>query len=90
MKKIIKKTVITLFCVLLIFSMATVSAFAEAGSWYTKRNREHKQPTLDPSQEIIEKYGGYYVDKKHAESDEDKVVYLTFDAGYENGKSWNK
>ncbi|MBR2387441.1 MAG: polysaccharide deacetylase family protein [Clostridia bacterium] len=85
MKKIIKKTVITLFSALLIFSMATVSAFAEAGSWYTKRNKEHKQPTLDSSQEIIEKYGGYYVDKKHAESDEDKVVYLTFDAGYENG-----
>ena len=54
-------------------------------SWYTVRNKEHKQPCLDPSQTIIEKYGGYYVDKRYSDNDEDKVVYLTFDAGYENG-----
>jgi peptidoglycan-N-acetylmuramic acid deacetylase len=54
-------------------------------SWYCVRNKEHKQPTLDASQKIIEEYDGYYVDKKHSDSEGDKVVYLTFDAGYENG-----
>jgi peptidoglycan-N-acetylmuramic acid deacetylase len=34
---------------------------------------------------FIENYGGYYVDKKHDDECEEKVIYLTFDAGYENG-----
>lgn len=35
---------------------------------------------------MVDSYGGYYIDKKHASQDGgDKVVYLTFDAGYENG-----
>ena len=33
---------------------------------------------------FIENYGGYYVDKKHDDECEEKVIYLTFDAGYEN------
>jgi peptidoglycan-N-acetylmuramic acid deacetylase len=55
-----------------------------ASSWYVKRNAEHKQPILDTNMQYIEKYDAYYVDKSKAESD-DKVIYLTFDAGYENG-----
>ena len=85
MRRIIKVTAITLLAILLCFSCYTVSVFAQSQSWYTKRNKEHKQPTLDVSQEIIEKYGGYYLDKKYAQNSEEKVVYLTFDAGYENG-----
>lgn len=34
---------------------------------------------------FIENYGGHYVDKKHGDECEEKVIYLTFDAGYENG-----
>ena len=85
MKRIFKKCVMTLVALLLCFSNFTFNSFAETQSWYTKRNKEHKQPTLDSKQEIIEKYGGYYVDKKYAERDDEKVVFLTFDAGYENG-----
>ena len=33
----------------------------------------------------IEKYGGYYIDKNHGDDNDEKVIYLTFDAGYENG-----
>ena len=54
-------------------------------SWYCKRNNEHKQPTVDSSMQFIDQYGGYYVDKNHGDDSEDKVIYLTFDAGYENG-----
>jgi peptidoglycan-N-acetylmuramic acid deacetylase len=34
---------------------------------------------------FIENYGGYYVDKRYGDQSDDKVIYLTFDAGYENG-----
>ena len=34
---------------------------------------------------LLEEYGGVYVDKKHGDNVADKVIYLTFDVGYENG-----
>lgn len=34
---------------------------------------------------FVEDYDGYYVDKSHGDDIDDKVIYLTFDAGYENG-----
>ena len=34
---------------------------------------------------FIEDYDGYYVDKKHGDECSERVIYLTFDAGYENG-----
>ena len=38
-----------------------------------------------PELRFVEEYGGVYIDHAHGEGNEDKVVYLTFDAGYENG-----
>jgi peptidoglycan-N-acetylmuramic acid deacetylase len=58
---------------------------SKAHHWYVQRNQEHKQPVSDTTQTDLEQYGAYYVDKNHNESNEDKVLYLTFDAGYENG-----
>lgn len=52
----------------------------ETLNYYCKRNREHKTPTLDPKFGFMKDYGGCYVGRE-----EDKVIYLTFDAGYENG-----
>ncbi len=57
----------------------------EAYNFYCLRNKEHKQPTLDSDMMFIEKYNGYYVDKKNGDNSQNKVIYLTFDAGYENG-----
>lgn len=54
-------------------------------NWYVKRNPDHKQPALDPEQKIIEKYNAFYVDPNRGDNSEEKVIYLTFDAGYENG-----
>ena len=85
MKRLIKKAAIIFVAVMLFLNGCVVGAFAEAQGWYAVRNKEHKQPRLDAAQQIIEKYGGYYVDKRHSDNDEEKVVYLTFDAGYENG-----
>jgi len=52
--------------------------------WYIKRNG-NRQPKLDPEQEIIYKYNGYYIDNKLCDSASEKRIYLTFDAGYDNG-----
>lgn len=66
---------------------ASLSTKAESQeySWYCIRNKEHKQPLCDTNMSFIEKYGGYYVDKSVKDESEDKVIYLTFDVGYENG-----
>lgn len=55
----------------------------KAYNWYCKNNDSHTIPELDPSFEFIYKYDGAYADQYAKE--EDKVIYLTFDAGYENG-----
>lgn len=67
----------------LCIGMLSVSA-KEVG-WYFKKNSEHKQPLADADLSFIEKYSCYYVDKKHGDDCAEKVIYLTFDAGYENG-----
>jgi peptidoglycan-N-acetylmuramic acid deacetylase len=54
-------------------------------NWYVKRNSEHVQPAIDAPLSFISELGGYYVDKKADENSQSRVIYLTFDAGYENG-----
>lgn len=81
MKKMI--SLITVFFIFVLSSLQIGATGGGAMNWYCARNKEHKQPTLDANMSIIEKYDGYYVDKKATEND--KVIYLTFDAGYENG-----
>lgn len=51
-------------------------------AWYMVRKDDHQQTGCDQTIDI-EQYDGYYVDKGATE--EDKVIYLTFDCGYENG-----
>ena len=81
-----KKALFSFCAVLLLVSLLTVNSFAQGGySWYCVRNSEHKQPNAAPELGLVEKYGGFYVDKKHGDDSCDKVIYLTFDAGYENG-----
>ncbi len=61
---------------------------ADAGSsyhWYCKRTTDHTQPGIDTDMQWISQFNCFYLDKKHATQDQEKVVYLTFDAGYENG-----
>ena len=67
-------TVITLFC---------LSLSANAESWSVNREKNHSQPKLSGNLSFIREYNGYYVDEDLKTGD--KVIYLTFDAGYENG-----
>lgn len=57
-----------------------------ADSWYCKRNKDHKQPLLDEDLSWISNYNAYWCDLNHTDINaKEKVIYLTFDAGYENG-----
>ncbi len=53
-------------------------------SWYVVRNKNHTLPKTEKTMDFLSKHNAYYGDTKAAESGE-KVIYLTFDAGYENG-----
>ncbi len=75
------------FCVVLLIFGAGVGVSAKDTpiNWYCTRNKDHKQPIAAPELRFVEEYGGYYIDKRHGDDSSEKVVYLTFDAGYENG-----
>ncbi len=82
-KKIFIRTT-ALFLVLLSLVNIPVSAAEKSFSWSIVRNGNH-QPKFSPELSAVENYGGYYLDKAHGDECTDKVLYLTFDAGYENG-----
>ena len=59
------------------------SAYGMTYSWYCKHCENEEVPPLDDNMKFIEEYGGVYVDP--TASPLNKTIYLTFDAGYENG-----
>lgn len=52
--------------------------------WYCMRNSTHTLPPIDRGMEFITECNAIYGDTEAAKKGE-KVIYLTFDAGYENG-----
>ncbi|MBQ7760820.1 MAG: polysaccharide deacetylase family protein [Clostridia bacterium] len=82
MKKIIVTLVLLLMTFLLSFNVGASNCF----SWYCKRNSQHAQPTLGSDLKFVEKYDLFWKDNTYEKIDDDKkIIYLTFDAGYENG-----
>ena len=55
----------------------------ESCSWYIKK-RGNCIPDFPIEAELVSAHNGYFVDAK-SNTDGKKVLYLTFDAGYENG-----
>ncbi len=83
-----KKFCSILLLAVFLFSVVTlsVSAERETYNWYCKHVSGHVQPQSDPALSFVEELDGYYLDHRHTSHTEgDRVVYLTFDAGYENG-----
>lgn len=82
-----KKIFIFFLILVLVGSLhhVNVSAADQKFSWYCTRNSNNKQPLADTSLRFVEDLGGYYIDHSHSDDNTDKVLYLTFDAGYENG-----
>ena len=60
-----------------------VSAGGRTTGWFFKRTNDHTQPICDTHFSFLENYRAYYVDRRSTA--DDKVMYITFDAGYENG-----
>ncbi len=65
----------------LLFSMPVGAD--EVTSWYFHHSKDGRQPPMPTEFGYIEEYDGYFLDK--TVTDGDKVLYLTFDAGYDNG-----
>ena len=78
----IKFTKICIFITILTLCISTLihTAAGVGKSWYCVHVRDHKQPIADAALKEVERHGGYYIDHNADE----KVVYLTFDAGYTN------
>ncbi len=72
-------------CLLCMLSAFPVLAAEKefSGGWYFKKTEDHTRPSLDAKLSYITACDGYYCDTQA--KDDDKVLYLTFDAGYENG-----
>ena len=78
------KKIVTLFILLSVVFTLSLNISAESYSWYIVRNKENKQPTTDAKFDFIDKYNGIYINKDYSDESKDKVIYLTFDAGYSN------
>lgn len=73
------------FAVLLVLATlfgCHVNAQSEC-SWYIRRNGQNR-PSIDVSSDTLTRLGAYWIDEKHTDASEEKVLYLTFDAGYIN------
>ena len=82
MKTFLLKTISLLFVVIFL-SGCSVRVFAtDELHWYIKR-RGIDAPRFPNEAEKIKEYGAFYIDE--GVSDKKRVIYLTFDAGYENG-----
>ena len=75
-------------CILTLLSLMinciSVSALSKEYNWFCIRCG-NKQPPITDSELLINKYGGFSIDRSVNDNSDKKVIYLTFDAGYENG-----
>ncbi len=83
-KKMLKCTSLILAAILLFTHFNIyISAENKAGNgelqWFFKKNGS-QQPILHPSLQMINNYNSFYIGCPN-----EKVIYITFDAGYENG-----
>lgn len=71
---------------LLLPTVAVTVSATKVDGWYFQHSKQGEQMPPPPELAYMERYDGYYADHRHTSmEDEDKVLYLTFDAGYENG-----
>lgn len=71
-----KKTIITIFLSLILITGINLNAYG----FGFQRNKENVAPNIGMYKNVLEGTNSYYVGNA-----DDKVLYLTFDAGYDNG-----
>lgn len=74
-----KKLFIFLCLFTTIFSLKSINV--EAAGWGFSKNPNHQTPEIGKYKKMIDGTSSYYVGDENQ-----KVVYLTFDAGYDNGE----
>lgn len=81
---IFSKRLIVFFSAFCIVSalFASAASAAESHSWYIKRSG-NELPVPDAEFSFIKNYDCFYANENV--KDDDRVIYLTFDAGYDNG-----
>ncbi len=82
MRRFFTVIVVTVLAISMLMSAAPASG--EGISFFVKRNG-NMRPIKTRELGEIEALGAYYIDKSKTDTDDDKVIYITFDAGYENG-----
>lgn len=78
----IKKLIALSIAISLFIPFTIYTAADNSLHWYLKR-RGASSPCFPPESEEIMQYNALFIDNKV--DDNNKVIYLTFDAGYENG-----
>ena len=58
----------------------SLCVFSQGYNWYFKPEKDGKRPQLIPEASFVNDYSVITMGKEN-----DKKIYLTFDAGYENG-----
>lgn len=79
--KVSKKWTIVLLLTLFATFFSLSSIDIKASGWGFSRNNQHVTPSIGKYAEMIEGTSSYYVGDTSQ-----KIVYLTFDAGYDNGE----
>ncbi len=79
-----KKILFLIITIVLIFASANNATALSSHSWHTPRNG-NKQPVFSAEAVSVSEHGGYYMDTSLDDSSDEKILYLTFDFGYENG-----
>ena len=81
LQRIVILGVLTIICT----NCCIYAGASDACHWYCKRTNDHRQPEFGSDLSWVRDFDGIFIDLEHNDKGTDKVVYLTFDAGYENG-----
>ena len=73
--------IVSVFVLLLVGIISTANSDCH---WFIKRNG-NSRPSFPPESEKIKRYNAYFIDENFPDGSDMKKLYLTFDAGYENG-----
>lgn len=83
---IVKNILISILATLLsMHTMFSVCFATGAHSWYCKRMKDNLRPPCPGEFTFIKDHDCVWIDEACSDGDKEKVAYLTFDAGYENG-----
>ena len=84
---IMKRTLaILIFISISVLTCFNVYAEESELCWYCVRSGK-KQPSVTREEMLLSRYGGVSIDRGVNDNSDKKVIYLTFDAGYENGNT---